>query len=93
MIYIRIELWPRGDRSRKRLLHEAVIANDGTGDMSTADYHASLSKRGGFKCDDDRLARFDLKNVLRTAEVTGFKRKQESAWLLIKRVLGDAFKD
>ncbi len=47
MIYVRIELWPRGDRARARLLTEAVIANvGGAGGHANYDVRLSHEDRG-----------------------------------------------
>lgn len=48
MIYMRVEMWPMGLRSRARLLGEATLANIG-GDAAHGDYDVKLSKFGGFK--------------------------------------------
>lgn len=42
MVYVRIELWPRGDRSQAELLQELVIANEG-GTERVGVYRAALS--------------------------------------------------
>lgn len=39
MIYVRIELWPFGDRDRRAVLGEMVIANDGTGTKNIGNYN------------------------------------------------------
>jgi hypothetical protein len=48
MIYVRIDLWPHGDRSRARLLGEAKIANDAqrtiAGGGGEGAYNVTLSK-------------------------------------------------
>lgn len=92
MIYVRLEMWPRGDRSRARLLHEGLIANVG-GTETEGDYHALLSKGGGFKGDVEGLPRMEAKGVLRECRAVGFKRKRDSAWKLLARVLAAAFDD
>jgi len=38
IIFIKIELWPWGDRSRRKTLGEMVITNDGTGSQTTGNY-------------------------------------------------------
>ena len=48
MIYLRVELWPKGDRSRATLLGEATIENTG-GTKTKANYRARISKKRGFK--------------------------------------------
>lgn len=47
MIYIRIELWPKGQRAGARCLGEATICNVG-GNEKFADYEVKLAKFGGF---------------------------------------------
>lgn len=73
MIYIRIELWPFGDESKKRLLGEAVIANDATGNASRGNYKAIL--------------RNSTKRVFRKGTVEDFPRKRLNVYDLLYRVL------
>jgi len=40
MLRVTVELVPFGDESKKRKIGEMVIANDGSGDISTASYQA-----------------------------------------------------
>lgn len=49
MVYVRIELWPSGDRERAQLLQELVIANDGTGTERVGTYRAAVSHSTTFK--------------------------------------------
>ena len=49
MLYVRIELWPGGDRERASLLQELVIANDGTGNQLVGNYRGRLSHATTFK--------------------------------------------
>ena len=44
MIYIRIELWPYGDRTQARAIGEAFIANDGSGSSTRGSYDVRLMK-------------------------------------------------
>lgn len=39
MVYVKIELWPFGDRNQRRTLGEMVIANDGTGCKTKGNYN------------------------------------------------------
>lgn len=48
MIIVRIELWPLGDPTKKRLLGIAKIANDGTGDKKQGNYNVELSHAGKY---------------------------------------------
>lgn len=97
MLYIRIELWPRGDRSKAKVLGEATIANVG-GSEQRGSYKARLSKANGFRC---RAMRPNTSRDLEVARVTGplegsvwketavrdFPRKRLGPWDLLYRVL------
>lgn len=90
MIFVRVELWPGGDHTRRQVLGEAAIANDGetTGytDGKLGHYHVKLSKRGGFKLTADQ-------NTWKTGHVGPFRRRSGGAWDLVRlaldQVLGD----
>lgn len=47
MIYVRVELWPHGDRGRARTLAEMTVTNDGTGTRESGNYRvrATLASR------------------------------------------------
>lgn len=75
MIYVRVELWPRGDRSRARVLGEAEIANDGRGTVARGDYVVRLLKWGVGR------------RTWRTGRVEGFARKSLGPWDLLFRSL------
>jgi hypothetical protein len=49
MLYVRIELWPFGNRERARLLQEMHIANDATGDREAGNYRAAISHSTTFR--------------------------------------------
>ncbi len=74
MIVIRMELWPRGDRSRAKHLGTATIANVG-GSQSVGNYRAELSTRG------------NNPRPWRSGSVTGFPRLRLGAWDLLFRAL------
>lgn len=50
MVYVRIELWPGGDRTKARLLQEVEIANVG-GNPEIGEYGARLSHSSTFRGD------------------------------------------
>ena len=79
MVYVRIELWPRGDQSRKRTLGEAHIFNTGDGTLEVSNYGFKLSKFGGFGPKGG--------NVWRKGTVHGFPRKKLGPWDLLQRVI------
>ena len=94
MIYVRVELWPRGNRSGARVLGEATIANAG-GTRSRGNYQVRLSKRGGFKAspgkfDDPERVRILLprkSSIWRDGLVIGFARLSLNSWHLLHRAL------
>jgi hypothetical protein len=74
MLYIRIELWPRGDKSRARVLHEGTICNEGGAAAATrGNYSVVLNDRGG----RPRWRGF----------LMGFPRKRLGAWELLRQAL------
>lgn len=92
MIYVRVEMWPKGSVADRRVLGEALVENVG-GSRSRGDYRAWFSKRGGFKADSlEQVARFDVKNVWRKASLQGYARKSRVFWHLLFEVV-DAVRD
>jgi hypothetical protein len=49
MIVCKIELWPRGDKTKARTLGTVVIANDGTGTPEHGNYDVALSHAGVYR--------------------------------------------
>jgi hypothetical protein len=49
MIYVRIELWPRGRKEHARLLQELTIVNDTTGSREDGNYDVRVSHATTFK--------------------------------------------
>ena len=98
MLYIRIELWRKGNRHNSRLLSEATISNIG-GDARTGHYMAVLSKFGGFKrrqtmregTDEEthRIALPLASSVWKRGRVGPFDRKLRGSWDLLYRALRD----
>jgi hypothetical protein len=91
MLYIRVELWPWGERERRKTLAEMVIANDGTGSNEEGNY------RIWQKTDSVKL----LDNPVFPEESLTFKswieklspwrvekhNRESSIWLLIKKAI------
>lgn len=93
MIYIRIELWPGGDRKRAKLLHEGVVWNRG-GTAARGEYGYKLSVTGGFEASEDVMRTCTMgRRVLRAGDVRDFPRKRLSAWDLLLRALKAAVGD
>ncbi len=83
MIYIRVELWPKGDRKRSRLLGEGVIENVG-GDDKVGDYRMSIAKPAGFQDPTQPRAR----ECWKQDELSGFARQSKlGAWDLLLLML------
>lgn len=80
MIYIKVELWPGGDRESAGTIGEAVIANDGTGSEKIGNYDAVLYGK-------DRKKLTGTKPI----RVEGFVRKRRGAWDLIAQVLNNYY--
>jgi hypothetical protein len=94
VIYIRAEIWPKGDRKRARILAEATIENRG-GTQSRGNYLARLSNRSGFKSSkglysDPELTRVcapRASSVWKAVEIVNFPRLNLGVWDLLFRVL------
>jgi hypothetical protein len=86
VIYIRMELWPYGDRSMAKVIGEGVIANDGQGTSTSGNYN-SWFKNGEFE-DPTRPSK-----AWKTAHLDGFPRKRMFGWDLVKKLLDVALRD
>lgn len=71
MVVVKIELWPRGDESRKIHLGTATITNDGKGTVLKGDYKVKLSKWGRPKV------------AWKVGEVKNFPRTTRGPWDLL----------
>lgn len=96
MLYIRVELWRRGDRHDSKLLGEATVSNVG-GDAETGHYLVRLSKFGGFKLrqtqnQDEESVRVCLplaSSIWKQGKVGPFSRTLLGPWDLLYRALRD----
>lgn len=82
MIYVRVEMWPKGSHARRYPLGEALIENRG-GSKSKADYRVLLSKKGGFASSDEAMARMQVRYVWKDVLVRGFPRAYLGFWYLL----------
>lgn len=86
MVYVRVELWPGGDRTKARLLQEATIANvGGTGEFGNYAVkvsHSTTYKGNGF-ADPIRPA---LAEVWKSGGIAGHARKLSPFHLVCKAV-------
>lgn len=88
MIYVRVELWPQGDREKAHLLQEMVIANDGTGTAEVGHYkaavgHSTTYKGSGFE--DPRRPKDT--EVWRQSTVRDIDRRKISPLALVAKLL------
>jgi hypothetical protein len=74
MIIVRVELWPRGDKSKARCLGEAEIANVG-GTKEIGDYDVRLLKWGAGR------------RTWKKGRLAGFPRLKLGPWDLLYRAL------
>lgn len=78
MLYVRIELWPRGVREKARVLGEGTITNTGIGGPTLGEYSVKLmkspeySKSGG---------------IWKRGSVMSFPRLKLGPWDLLYRAL------
>ena len=75
MLVIKIELWPFGDESRKKVLGLATIVNDGTGTHELGNYDCRILQKGG------------KGKAIRKGRVEGFSRITNGPWNLVLRAL------
>lgn len=98
MLYIRVELWRKGNRHNSKLLGEAAIANVG-GDLEIGHYLVVLSKFGGFKLrksdethedpETMRVARPLASSTWKRGKVGPFNRQLRGPWDLLYQSLRD----
>lgn len=89
MIYVRVEMWPKGSHARRYSLGEALIENLG-GSKSKADYRVLLSKKGGFASSDEAMARMQVSHVWKEVLIPDFPRAYLGSWYLIASALQSA---
>ena len=77
MIHIKIELWPHGNESRKRVLATADIANDGSGSPWLGSYGFILRGANG--------------RTMKEGHIGEFKRRRFHVWALVAACLRVAF--
>lgn len=88
MLVVRIELWPRGDRSQAREIATGMIVNDGKGTTEMGLYDVLLLKRNRGVI---RVAH--VGDVWKRGRVEGFPRKRLGPWDLLFRALASIVGD
>lgn len=79
MLYVRVELWPHGNRDAAKVIGESYIANDGTGTSERGNYNFRILGKGG------RTLKTKVDRVI------DFPRQSYHVWHLLKRILNAAF--
>jgi hypothetical protein len=99
MLVIKIELWPRGDRTKAREIGRTYIANVG-GDTERGDYEAAVCRRGTtsqLATDPDWYHRTPMPldpsgpKATRTGSVHDYPRQSYNVWRLVIRALLSCF--
>lgn len=94
MLYVRIELWPAGDKTRTKVLSEITVSNvTRPFSRDTGDYQVKVSKEGGFTA-KKKYKGSDLYRVLdphggsveEALKVEAFPRIL-GMWMLLYRIL------
>lgn len=89
MLYVRIEIWPKGERPKARCAGEMVIHNiSDRDDDETGDY-VVYRTHGEFEKPDEVYPRSESPVYRRL--IFNFPRKELKAWNLVKRALEDMF--
>lgn len=89
MLYVRVEIWPGGDRSKAVVKGEATIANDGTGTETVGNYNAFFSKLAGFADPHSPQA----SEVWKRGRVVDFPRRALGPFHLLAVALASAVAD
>jgi hypothetical protein len=77
MLVIKIELWPFGDETQKRMIAEGYIINNGSGNTELGNYDAKFwSERHPTE---------------KNGKVKSFPRQTQGVWKLLWMALGSAF--
>jgi len=75
MLVVKIELWPKGDKSKAETIGVLTIANDGTGSTGSGNYDCALSHSGKY---------FGKAGVWKTGRVVDHNRKLSPYHLVLK---------
>ena len=64
MLVVQIELWPRGDASRRKTLASGTIVNDGMGTATRGNYRVQLKDALGRPWKSGTVANFPRKRLI-----------------------------
>lgn len=98
MLYVRIELWPKGLKEKARLLGEAFIANDGKAlDHGVGHYNAKLMKSPEYATGSAGSCKHTVTcsadHVWKKGRIVNFPRLRLGPWDLLYRLLKSAVGD
>jgi len=88
MIVVRIEMWPKGDESKRREIGRTYIYNAG-GSLTRGDYEVRVCRKNRFKFTLDNLR--SGKGFTRSARIEDYPRLAYNIWRLVARALVGAF--
>lgn len=88
MLVVKIELWPRGDRTKSREIGRTYIANV-SGGGKRADYEVAVCRKGSNKC--PLVPNRPAIKAARRGEVKDYPRLSYNVWRLVIRALKSAF--
>lgn len=88
MIVVRLEMWPKGDESRKREIGRAFVYNDG-GSLRRGNYEVRVCRKNRFDHVPGDVPTDD--GFARTGRVENYPRLSYNVWRLILRALRAAF--
>lgn len=84
MIRVTVEMVPKGDDARARILAQGVIVNDGKGTQTIGSYDYGITSQINVPGRDP--------GIWKQGKVRGFRRKRDNVWRLLALVLDDALK-
>ena len=89
MIVVKLELWPRGDESKKSEIGRTYINNIG-GSNNIGNYKVRVMKKRQENVPPKEVFR-NQKGILRTSTVYNYPRLSYNVWRLIIRALKSSF--
>lgn len=89
MLVVRIEMWPKGDESRKREIGRTYIYNSG-GTPKRGEYQVRVCRKNRFEPKERRHI-LTGEGFARTGSVEDYPRLSYNVWRLVSRALRSAF--
>lgn len=91
MIVVKLEMWPKGDESRKYELGRTYIYNDGTGGGKRGNYEVRVCRKNkeGYDLTSREISAGE--KCTRKARLENWPRNSYNVWRLILQALRSAF--